>query len=94
MIYALAALMVSDVRYFSFKDIQLHRRQPFPVLLALIFVAMLTVGAPEVLLFLGVTAMRSRAPCRRWCVPSAAGADRRRRSHAHRAVLDKPGSLG
>ena len=34
MVYALAGLMVSNVRYFSFKEIDLHRRQPFWVLVA------------------------------------------------------------
>ena len=29
MVYALAGLMVSNVRYFSFKEIDIHRRQPF-----------------------------------------------------------------
>ena len=36
MVYALAGLMVSNVRYFSFKEIDIHHRQPFWVLLVVI----------------------------------------------------------
>jgi CDP-diacylglycerol--serine O-phosphatidyltransferase len=52
-IYLVAALMVSEVRYFSFKEIRLHRRHPFSVLLGLILLGMLTAGAPQEMLFLG-----------------------------------------
>lgn len=49
--FALAGLMVSEVRYLSFKDIQMHRRHPFPVLLGLIVVGAVTIGAPWPMLF-------------------------------------------
>jgi CDP-diacylglycerol--serine O-phosphatidyltransferase len=49
--FMLAALMVSEVRYLSFKDVQLHRRHPFPVLLGLIILGAVTVGAPWPMLF-------------------------------------------
>jgi CDP-diacylglycerol--serine O-phosphatidyltransferase len=61
-IYAVAGLMVSEFRYFSFKEFKLHRRHPFPVLLALIVLIMLTIGAPEVMLFLGITGYALSAP--------------------------------
>ncbi len=49
--FVLAGLMVSEVRYLSFKDVQLHRRHPFPVLLGLIILGAVTVGAPWPMLF-------------------------------------------
>ncbi len=61
-IYAVAALMVSEFRYFSFKEVQLHRRHPFPVLVGLIIVAMLTIAEPEPMLFLGITTYALSAP--------------------------------
>jgi CDP-diacylglycerol--serine O-phosphatidyltransferase len=61
-IYAVAALMVSEFRYFSFKEVQLHRRHPFPVLLGLIIVAMLTIAEPEPMLFIGITSYALSAP--------------------------------
>jgi CDP-diacylglycerol--serine O-phosphatidyltransferase len=62
LIYSVAALMVSEFRYFSFKEFRLHRRHPFPVLLALIVLIMLTIGAPEVVLFVGITGYALSAP--------------------------------
>jgi CDP-diacylglycerol--serine O-phosphatidyltransferase len=93
-IYAVALLMVSEIRYLSFKDMQLHRRHPFPVLLGLIFVAMVTVGAPEVMLFLGVTSYALSGPVS--AVVRAIGRRRRLPPAESRppAVLDKPGSHG
>jgi len=46
--------MVSEIRYYSFKEIRFHQRHPFPVLLGLILLIYLTVGQPEVMLFLGI----------------------------------------
>ncbi len=51
-IFLVAGLMVSEVRYFSFKEIRVHQRHPFPVLLGLILVFMLTIAAPQPMLFL------------------------------------------
>jgi CDP-diacylglycerol---serine O-phosphatidyltransferase len=61
-IYAVAGLMVSEFRYFSFKEFKVHRRHPFPVLLGLILLIMLTIGAPEVMLFVGITSYALSAP--------------------------------
>src|SRR5262249_12532899 len=43
-VFGVAALMVSEIRYYSFKEIRFHHRHPFPVLLGLILVIYLTVG--------------------------------------------------
>jgi CDP-diacylglycerol--serine O-phosphatidyltransferase len=51
MVYALAGLMVSNVRYFSFKEIDIHRRQPFWVLIAGIVVLKLVIAEPQLCLF-------------------------------------------
>ena len=50
-VYALAGLMVSNVRYFSFKEIDLYRRQPFWVLIAGILLLKLLIAEPQVCLF-------------------------------------------
>jgi CDP-diacylglycerol--serine O-phosphatidyltransferase len=95
-IYAVAGLMVSEFRYFSFKEFKLHRRHPFPVLLALIVLIMLTIGAPEVMLFLGITGYALSAPAtwlwrlmrRRRSPPAPVAAETPMRP----VVLDKPGT--
>jgi CDP-diacylglycerol--serine O-phosphatidyltransferase len=61
-IFGVAALMVSEVRYFSFKELHVHRRHPFPVLLGVIAVVLLTIGAPEPMLFLGTTGFALSGP--------------------------------
>jgi CDP-diacylglycerol--serine O-phosphatidyltransferase len=95
LIYAVAGLMVSEFRYFSFKEFRLHRRHPFPVLLALIVLIMLTIGAPEVMLFVGITSYALSAPATAlWRLVRG-----RRRAPAEAVgepplrpvVLDKPG---
>src|SRR5439155_1727667 len=53
-IFAVAGLMVSEIRYYSFKEIRFHHRHPFPVLLGPIVLFLLTVGTPQVMLFLGM----------------------------------------
>jgi CDP-diacylglycerol--serine O-phosphatidyltransferase len=44
-------LMVSNVRYFSFKEIAIHRRQPFWVLVAVILALKLFIAEPQICLF-------------------------------------------
>ena len=51
MVYALAGLMVSNFRYFSFKEIDIHRRQPFWVLLVVILALKLLIAEPQICLF-------------------------------------------
>jgi hypothetical protein len=58
LIYGVAALMVSEIRYYSFKEIRFHHRHPFQVLLGLILLLYLTIGAPQVMLFLGISRLR------------------------------------
>jgi CDP-diacylglycerol--serine O-phosphatidyltransferase len=96
-IYAVAGLMVSELRYYSFKEIRFHHRHPFPVLLGLILLIMLTIGAPEAMLFLGITGYALSAPIAflvrrlvgaREELPAAAPPQP---TSVHTIVLDKPG---
>jgi CDP-diacylglycerol---serine O-phosphatidyltransferase len=103
LIYAVAALMVSEFRYFSFKEIKLHQRHPFPILLALILLIMLTIGAPELMLFLGITGYALSAPAtavwrlvrgRRAVVARSAAPAAADEASLRPVVLDKPGIGG
>jgi CDP-diacylglycerol--serine O-phosphatidyltransferase len=49
--YCLAALMVSTVKFNSFKELQLARRKPFNAILILILLIFFVVSAPQVMLF-------------------------------------------
>lgn len=64
MVYSLAGLMVSGVRYFSFKEIHIHRRQPFWVLLAIILLLKLFIAEPQVFLFAGFSLYAASGPAR------------------------------
>ena len=55
LIYSLAALMVSEVPYYSFKDIHWQARQPFWLLIALIIVGKFVIAQPQVALFSGIS---------------------------------------
>jgi CDP-diacylglycerol--serine O-phosphatidyltransferase len=55
LIYSVAILMVSEVPYYSFKDIHLQERQPFWLLIALILVAKLVIAQPQIMLFTGIS---------------------------------------
>ena len=79
MVYALGLLMVSNVRYHSFKDIDLKKRQPFYALVALIVVIKFVVAEPQVLLFCAILAYVCSGPAG-WLLSAA----RRRRSRAAR----------
>jgi CDP-diacylglycerol--serine O-phosphatidyltransferase len=92
-IFAVAGLMVSEIKYYSFKEIRFHHRHPFPVLLGLIALIYLTVGTPEMMLFLGIGTYALSGPLaivvRRLAgrpVPSVAAPE----APAVRVVLDKP----
>lgn len=61
-IFAVAGLMVSEIRYYSFKEVRFHHRHPFPVLLGLIGLIYLTVGTPQVILFLGTASYALSGP--------------------------------
>lgn len=62
LVYALALLMVSNVRYYSFKDIDLRARIPFYAVVGMIILVMLVVAQPEILFFLGVIAYVGSGP--------------------------------
>jgi CDP-diacylglycerol--serine O-phosphatidyltransferase len=64
MVYALAGLMVSNVRYFSFKEIHIHQRQPFWVLVAIIVLLKLFIGEPQLFLFIGFFGYVASGPAR------------------------------
>lgn len=51
LIYVLAALMVSNIRYYSFKDPELVRRQPFGFLVLAIIFIIVIVAEPEIMIF-------------------------------------------
>ena len=52
----LALLMVSNIRYYSFKDFNVRKRRPFSVLVALVLILVLLLGEPEIILF-GLSAL-------------------------------------
>jgi CDP-diacylglycerol--serine O-phosphatidyltransferase len=64
MVYALAGLMVSGVRYLSFKEIHIHRRQPFWILLAIILLLKLFIAEPQVFLFTAFSLYALSGPAR------------------------------
>jgi CDP-diacylglycerol--serine O-phosphatidyltransferase len=61
-VFAVAGLMVSEIKYYSFKEIRFHHRHPFPVLLGVILVLYLTAGEPWVMLFLGIVCYAASGP--------------------------------
>lgn len=64
LVYLLAGLMVSNVRYFSFKEFEIHRRQPFWVLVAGVVLLNLLVAQPQIFLFTGFTLYTASGPGR------------------------------
>jgi CDP-diacylglycerol--serine O-phosphatidyltransferase len=72
LIYALAGLMVSNLRYFSFKVLPFRRRQAFWILILAIVMIEFAIVMPQVVLFLGATGyalsgpLRGIATLRRW----------------------------
>ncbi|MEE9615281.1 MAG: CDP-diacylglycerol--serine O-phosphatidyltransferase [Thermodesulfobacteriota bacterium] len=51
LVYTLAFLMVSNVKYYSFKELNLSKRMPFNLLVALIFVFIVIAAQPQIMLF-------------------------------------------
>jgi CDP-diacylglycerol--serine O-phosphatidyltransferase len=62
--FVLAGLMVSNFRYFSFKESELLRRQPFWSLVAVIILLALFIALPQVMLFLTFTLYAVSGPGR------------------------------
>jgi CDP-diacylglycerol--serine O-phosphatidyltransferase len=52
MVFLLALLMVSNVKFVSFKEMQLRRRKPFTLFLALIVLLVLVANEPAIVLFI------------------------------------------
>lgn len=52
LVYMLAFLMVSNVKYYSFKELNLSQRMPFRLLVALILLLLLIAAEPPVMLFI------------------------------------------
>jgi CDP-diacylglycerol--serine O-phosphatidyltransferase len=65
--YVLAGLMVSNIKYFSFKETELYRRQPFWMLVAVIIVLKLLIAEPQIMLFAAFSLYASSGPLR-WVV--------------------------
>jgi len=51
MMYGTGLLMVSNIKYFSFKDLDVSQRRPVNVLVLIILVAILIATKPEIMLF-------------------------------------------
>lgn len=60
----LAMLMVSNIRYHSFKDFNFRKRRPFNALVALILLLILLIGEPEIFLFTGAGIYTISGPVR------------------------------
>ncbi len=52
LVFILAFLMISNVKYLSLKDPELFKRQPFTILVGAIVILIVVVAKPEVMLFL------------------------------------------
>ncbi|MCK5236778.1 MAG: CDP-diacylglycerol--serine O-phosphatidyltransferase [Deltaproteobacteria bacterium] len=52
LIYLLAYLMVSNIKYYSFKELNLSQRIPFSLLIAAIMLLLLVVAKPPMMLFI------------------------------------------
>ncbi len=63
-VYVLAGLMVSNIRYWSFKELHFHRRQPFWVLMMIIVLLNLFIAAPQIFLFVGFNVFALSGPAR------------------------------
>jgi CDP-diacylglycerol--serine O-phosphatidyltransferase len=51
-VYLLAFLMISNIKYYSFKELNLSQRMPFRLLVALIFLLIAIAAEPPAMLFL------------------------------------------
>ncbi len=52
LVYVLAFLMISNVRYYSFKELNLSQRMPFRLLVGLIFLLIVIAAEPYLMLFI------------------------------------------
>jgi len=80
LVYMLAFLMISNLRFYSFKELNLKRRMPFSLLVGLIFLMVVVVAEPPLTLFVLFLAYAASGPVvwlinRRKKVRVNAGAD-------------------
>ncbi len=52
LVYMLAFLMISNIKFYSFKELDLRRRMPFSLLVGLIFLIVLITAEPPLMLFI------------------------------------------
>ncbi len=62
LVYMLAFLMISNIKFYSFKELNLKRRMPFRLLVGLIFVMVVIVAEPPVTLFILFFAYAASGP--------------------------------
>ncbi len=62
LIYALAALMVSNIRYFSFKELPFRRRQAFWILILGVVFVQIAIAMPQVVLFVAAVGYAFSGP--------------------------------
>ena len=62
LVYVLALLMVSNVRYYSFKDVNVRAHKPFFALVAAIILFKLVILEPQIALFAAMVAYVSSGP--------------------------------
>ncbi len=62
MIYLLSFLMVSNIKYMSFKKVELFQRHPFHTLVALVLLFVVIAAAPEIMGFLAMAVYVASGP--------------------------------
>ena len=70
MTYLLAYLMVSTIRYRSFKDVHLGERKPLSALVAAVLILIVIVAEPQIMLFVLCVLYASSGPVERFLVPA------------------------
>jgi CDP-diacylglycerol--serine O-phosphatidyltransferase len=63
--YLLALLMISSIRYYSFKELSFARRNPIGALLVAVLAVVIVAAHPELFLFLAFVAYALSGPVRR-----------------------------
>ncbi len=61
-VYALAFLMVSNVRYFSAKQVDFSRRRPFSILVFMVLAVYVLAVMPELMLFIVTVGYAASGP--------------------------------
>ncbi|MEJ2724830.1 MAG: CDP-diacylglycerol--serine O-phosphatidyltransferase [Deltaproteobacteria bacterium] len=89
LIYALSFLMVSTIRYLSFKKFDIRNRKPFNVLVSIILVCLVIAYKPMIMLFVIMLTYVLSGP-----VSAVYRFRERRRSSAESASFKKPGLSG